>query len=107
MNLGLNKFLGLESVTFVSSMRRNLISVSRLACSGYSFNFNKNGFDLFQYYKLVGNGLVDDGLYKLNIVQPNFSLIIESEIVSKEKNEKSYVLWHKCLGHISKEGLNN
>ncbi|KAK3037571.1 hypothetical protein RJ639_030754 [Escallonia herrerae] len=57
--------LDLVDTVYVSSMTRNLISVSRLDAYGYSFKFENKGFSLFLYSRVIGSGLLEGNLYKL------------------------------------------
>ena len=96
----------LENTFIVPSFRRNLISVSCLDKSGYLCSFGNETFSLFQNSKVIGTGSLIDKLYKLNMQSPNTNLIMNATIiVSKRKlnNEKSSMLWHKGMGHISKQ----
>ena len=58
--------LELDDIVYVLSMRRNLISISKLVLSKYSFQFNKDGFSLFHNSILVAKGPVECGLFHLN-----------------------------------------
>ncbi|XP_043692937.1 uncharacterized protein LOC122643378 [Telopea speciosissima] len=91
-------FLDLEDIVYVPSIRRNLISISKLSRMGYFFNFNKDGFNLLHNYVVVGNGSLVDGLYKLNCDSP-----VVLNVGSKRSmlDERSSMLWHRRLGHIS------
>ena len=59
--------LDLEKTFYIPSFSRNLISVSRLVLSGYSFNFSETAVDLFYKSKLVGNGTMSDNLFQINL----------------------------------------
>ena len=98
----------LENTFIVPSFRRNLISVSCLDKSGYLCSFGNETFSLFQNSKVIGTGSLIDKLYKLNMQSPNTNLIMNVTIIgSKRKlnNEKSSMLWHKRMGHISKQRI--
>ncbi|KAJ7975971.1 Retrovirus-related Pol polyprotein from transposon TNT 1-94 [Quillaja saponaria] len=68
--------LVLKNTFYVPSFRRNLISVSLLDKIGYSFNFGNSKVQLLLNSKILGRSLI---------------------------KEKSSMLWHKRLGHISRE----
>ena len=51
---------------------RNLISVSRLVHFGYSFKFLETSVSLFYKSDYVGNGILSDGIYRINL-QNNFT----------------------------------
>ena len=98
----------LENTFIVPSFRRNLIFVSCLDKFGYLCSFGNETFSLFQNSKVIGTGSLIDKLYKLNIQSPNTNLIMNATIIgSKRKlnNEKSSMLWHKRMGHISKQRI--
>ena len=98
----------LENTFIVPSFRRNLISVSCLDKSGYLCSFGNETFSLFQNSKVIGTGSLIDKLYKLNMQSPNTNLIMNATIIgSKRKlnNKKSSMLWHKRMGHISKQRI--
>ena len=66
-NLILNSgfILELEKTFYIPSFSRNLISVSRLAPFGYSFNFSDTSFSLFYKSNLVGNSTLSDDFFLL------------------------------------------
>ena len=82
-----------------------MVSVSCLDKFDYSYSFG-NGKMNFQYSNMIGIGSLVDNLYKLDI---NVSYINESFHISKCGakckliDENSSMLWHKRLGHISKQ----
>ena len=101
--------LNLEKKNFVPSFSRNLISVSRLLSYGFSFQFVGISFDLIKENVIVGDGILDNGLFKLNL-NPSFnhSLTTMHGNVGIKRgviNEKSSILWHKRLSHISIEKI--
>ena len=63
--------LVLKDVAYVPSMRRNLISVSRLVREKFIFVFSEVGFILNFNKSEVGNGILVDGLFKLNYSSSN------------------------------------
>ena len=101
--------LDLERTFFVPSFSRNLISVSRLLPYVFSFKFVGISFHLIKDNIVVGNGILNNGLFKLYL-NPSFnhSLIIMHGNVGIKRgviNEKSSILWHKRLCHISIERI--
>ena len=99
--------LNLENTFFVLSFSRNLISVSRLLPYGFSFKFVGISFHLIKDNVIVGDGILDNGLFKLKL-NPSFNhslTTIHGNVSIKRGviNEKSSTLWHKRLGHISIE----
>jgi hypothetical protein len=82
---------------------RNLISVSMLVPFGYSFNFSEIYFSLFYKSDCVGNGILSDGLYCINL-QNNViydSMHVNSGTKRCVINDDSSKLWHWRVGHIS------
>ena len=101
--------LNLENTFFVPSFSRNLISVSRLLPYGFSFKFVGISFHLIKDNIVVGDGILDNGLFKLNL-NPSFNHNLTTmhgnvDIKCGVINEKSSTLWHKRLCHISIERI--
>jgi hypothetical protein len=57
--------LDLHDVIYISSMIRNLISVSRLDACGFMFQFGNSELRLYHNSKYIGSKLLCDNLYKL------------------------------------------
>lgn len=96
----------LKDTFYVPSFRRNLISVSCLDKFGFQFTFYDRKINLMLNSQVVGNGILLDGLYKLSLdcdmISSSFN--VESFIAKRFKiREKSFLLWHKRVCHISKE----
>jgi len=91
----------------VPSLSRNLVSLSKLDVTGYSFNFGNGCFSLFRHNHLIGTGVLCDGLYKLDGLYAETVLTLHHNVSTKHNlvNERSAILWHKCLGHISRERM--
>jgi hypothetical protein len=86
-----------------------LVSLSKLDIDGYFFTFRNKRFNLFKNTSFVGSGNLCDGLYKLNL-NSHFAeslLTLHHNVGTKCSliNENSSILWHKRLGHISRERL--
>jgi len=102
--------LDLDETVYVPSFRRNLISVPCLDKSGYTCSFGNGGFSLFQNSNIIGTGSVVDSLYRLDLdashLKFNETLHVDNYGTKRKLiNENSSVLWHKRLGHISKERI--
>ncbi|KAK2420702.1 putative mitochondrial protein [Trifolium repens] len=99
--------LKLERTFYVPSFSRSLISVSRLVPFGYSFHFKDTSFELFYNSKCVGNGILSDGLYRINLQNETIysSMHVKTGIKRCNINENSSMLWHRRLGHISIERI--
>lgn len=101
--------LDLSKTIYVPSISRNLISVSRLDVCGFNGKFGSNSFSLFKNSEFIGSDFLIDGLYKLKLynIFTESLLTMNSSIRLKRSmmNENYAYLWHKRLGHISKERL--
>ena len=95
--------LKLEKTFYVPSFSRNLISVSRLVPFGFSFTFSDKSFNLYNKSECVGNGILSDGLYCLNLQNNTAYNTVHVHAGNKRcvMNENSSTLWHWILGHIS------
>ena len=98
--------LMLKDTFYVPSFRRNLVSVSCLDMYDYSFEIKNNVISLFLNSNKVGCCYMSNGLYRL-CLSPNdiYVACTAEKVVSKRPlpKEQSYALWHKRLGHISKD----
>ena len=98
--------LMLKDTFYVPSFRRNLVSVSCLDKYDYSFEIKSNVISLFLNSNKVGCYYMSNGLYRL-CLSPNdiYVAYTAEKVVSKRPlpKEQSYALWHKRLGHISKD----
>jgi len=101
--------LDLMDTFYVPSITRNLISLSKLDVAGYSFKFENGCFSLFKRTFMIGYGTLYDGLYKLNLDNLYFETLmtLHHNVGTKRSlvDERSAYLWHKRLGHISKERM--
>ena len=98
--------LMLKDTFYVPSFRRNLVSISCLDMYDYSFEIKNNVISLFLNSNKVGCCFMSNGLYRL-CLSPNdiYVACTAEKVVSKRPlpKEQSYALWHKRLGHISKD----
>lgn len=101
--------LDLQNTFYVPSISRNLVSLSKLDVCGYSVVFDCQKLNIMINKVIVGFGVLCDGLYKisLNYEFAQSLLTSQSEVGLKRSltNENSSMLWHRRLGHISKERL--
>ena len=65
--LDIGHYLNLLETLYVPSLSKNLVSLSKLDVTRYSFNFGNGCFNLFKYNHLIGIGNLCDALYKLNL----------------------------------------
>jgi hypothetical protein len=101
--------LYLHGVLYVSSMRRNLISISCLDDNGFDCLFGKKQYLITFNDEVVGRALRYDKLYLLSIKDSINVVSSENNVyVSSSKNKRKRIddvsskLWHRRLGHISR-----
>ena len=107
LSLNSRKYLDLYETFVVPYLTQNLVSVSVSDKFGYSCSFGNNLFSLICDSNVVGTVVLIDSLYMLNTqLSVNETLHINS-IGTKRKltNEDSSMLWHRHLGHISKQRI--
>ena len=103
--------LDLEKCLYVPDCSRNLVSVSRLDVLGFDFRIGHGCFSLYHGTNLCGTGSLLDTLYCFNLnstfVNSLFNVDVKYDVGMKRSalNESSADLWHKRLGHISKERI--
>ena len=108
LRLATESFLLLHDVTYIPSLRRNLIFVSVLGRQGYSFHFGGGKVDIFSNSVLIGNGVLFGNLYSLSL---HHGPLCDSSYVNfvigckRARMNLSSMLWHKRLGHISRQIL--
>ena len=64
LKLDTGSCLDLLETLHVLSLSRNLVSLSIIDVTGYSFNFGNGCLSLFKHNHLIGTGVLCDGLYK-------------------------------------------
>ena len=97
-------------MAYIPSINRNLMSVPILDRLGYSFLFGTGKVKLYRYLLLIDTGVHCGSLYILKLFAlPSVSATIIVNTSSSSKrlrlNEKSSTLWHKRLGHISRQRI--
>ena len=95
-------------MAYIPFIRRNLISVLILDRLGYSFLFGNGKVKLYQYSLLNGNGTLCGNVYILELYGLPFVYVsIDSNSSTKclRLNEKSSTIWHKRLGHVSRQRM--
>jgi len=99
-------YLDLFETFVIQSFRWNLISISSLDKFGFSCSLGKNKVSFYQNSNLIGFGSLIDNLYMLDVICPyNEILQTNSHGIKQKLNENSATLWHKHLGHISKQRI--
>ena len=66
LKLDIRHHLDLLGTFYVPSLSRNLVSLSKLDVTRYSFNFGNGCFSLFKHNHLIGTDVLYDGLYKFD-----------------------------------------
>ena len=109
LKLNTGHHLDLLETLYVPSLSRNLVSLSKLDITGYSFNFGNGCFSLFKYNHLIGTGVLCDGLYKLKLdgMYAKIILTLHHDVGIKHNlvHEQFAFSWHKRLGHVSRERM--
>ena len=72
--------LDLEMTFYIPSFSRNLIYVSRLVPLEYSFKFSYCTFGLFCKFKLIGKGILFNGLFSINL---RYNAVLHTHIGNK------------------------
>ena len=102
-------YLDLKDTFVIPSLRRNLVSISVLDKSGYCCSFANGKFNLSFDSNIVGIGSLCgyNKLYMLdNVASYHETLHMETRGTKRKLNEDfSATLWHKRLGHVSKERI--
>ena len=95
LHFGGHKVLVLKDCLYILNIRRNLISVSCLACNGYSALFNKNSVSILNEKDKICSRMLIDNFY---LIEPNTPLYINSHESNHKRKEPSSVnlthLWH-------------
>ena len=99
-------YLDLFETFVVPSFRWNLISISSLDKFGFSYSFRNNKVSLYQNSNIDSSGSLIDNIYMFDVVRSYTAIQETSSHGTKRKlNENSATLWHKHLGHISKQRI--
>ena len=97
--------LVINNTFYVPSFKSNLISIPLLDKLGYCMNFGNSEVKLSLNSTNIGYGVLIYGLYKLSLVMNGEYILHTDKETSKRSRiqERSSMLWHKRLGHISRE----
>ena len=101
-----SRFTLVQNNTFyVPSFGRNFISIPLLDKLGYCVTFGNFGVNLSINSTNIGYGVLIDGLYQLYLVVNGEYILHIDKATSKRSRiqERFFMLWHKRLGHISRE----
>ena len=91
LSLPSGRVLELTDCMYVPSLTRNIISVSCLARSGFTFVFRNTGCYVYKDDLLYCTAEMCNGLYILNIDMPNYN--ITNKRLKISDNNETY-LWH-------------
>ena len=101
--------LDLIDTFYVPSVSRNPVSLSKLDVFGFTFKFGHGFFSLCKNNFIIGSVIFIDGLYKLklddNFVESLLNVFHHVGIKRSMLYDNLSYLWHKWLGHVSKERL--
>ena len=110
LELSSSRTLVLKDCLYVLEVQRNLVSVSKLGCSGYSFIFTTKVVINFNN-KFVTSRNLQDGLYFLSSID-NYINYGENDnatsvlSLKRKKDVNPKYLWHLRLGHINIDLIN-
>ena len=96
----------LPDVLYVSNLRRNLISVSKLVNKGFLVNF-ANEVNIKRNNLFICSGVENNGLYVITPITSNkHGIELNNSVVTvpskrKEPSSNPTRLWHMRLGHIN------
>ena len=106
ISFGRDRILVLKDSLYVPSIRRNLISISRLVDNGYSVYFSNSVVIKLNKYFICSGTLVD-GLYVINHISHTQQLneLNNTNALPCKRKQPSELnqtyLWHLRLGHIN------
>ena len=106
--LKIGDYLDLKETYVVPSFERKLISISVLDKSKYYCSFGNSKFSFSLNSNVIGIGSlsVHDNLYLLDVASFNETLNTSMRGTKRKLTDKdSVMLWHKRLGHISKQRI--
>lgn len=98
--------LMLRNTLYVPSFRRNLISVYMLGNIGFAFEIKNYTVNISFNSNVIGHCTLSRGLYRVCLTSTNiYACYNVTNVASKRflPKEYSFMLWHKRLGHISRE----
>ena len=109
LELSSSRTLVLDECLYVLEVRKNLISVLRLGCSGYSFLFTAKLIVKFNN-KFVASGILQDG-YVINSIDNSLNCIENDNAASmlslkRKRDVNPTYMWHLRLDHINIDEIN-
>ena len=94
-------YMDLKETYVVPSFRRNLISISVLDKSGHYFSFGNSKFSISLNSNVIGTSSLLDTVASFNETLYTSIHGTKRKLIDKD----SVMLWHKQLGHISKQRI--
>src|SRR5208282_1416979 len=94
--------LKLDSVYFVPSISRNIISISCLDSVGYDFIIKNKCCSIYRDGMFYGSSILRNGLYLLDLEKPMYNI---NNKRLKFSHESMTQVWHHRLGHINKSRI--
>ena len=92
----------LENVYFVSTISRNIISISCLEMNDFSFVIKDNCCSIYKDELYYGSSYMINGLYMLELNK--LVLNINNRRLNTSHESTTY-MWHCCLGHINERRI--
>lgn len=108
LRLSTGFILELKNVLYVPSMRRSLISVSKLVKDGFCFLGDDVSIRLFHKNKvdnLLGSAFLNCDLWQLDCSYFDESYFVENSTSKRMLINDHSMLWHRILGHIPKDRI--
>ncbi|KAI5344222.1 hypothetical protein L3X38_012099 [Prunus dulcis] len=90
-------FLDLVDVVYFPSMRKNLISVSKLVKAQYEVVVNVSGFSISRNKISIYYGTVVDGMFHFNLIKESNLFMNTASIRHNTTKTNSPNLWKNCL----------
>ena len=78
LKLATGYVLELQEVSYIPSIRRNLLSISLLDSQSYSFLFGNNKVEMYKDGKVIGFGTLCGNLYRLDLFSNGLNYSVNS-----------------------------
>ena len=96
----------LDNVLYVPTMIRNLISASKLVKHKYVFIGDDKCIKFFFKGSLIGKAFMFDHLWRLQCtLELNHLQVLHITTKRMHNFDHTFMIWHKRLGHISKDRI--
>ena len=104
LTLPLGLIIVLTNCYYVPAMSRNIISISCLDNDGYNFIILNNIISIYRNDILYGKGLLNNGLYILDLNNQKSIYNVDSKRVKTNELNPAYI-WHCRLGHANEKRI--